>query len=135
MNVDKLIRAYREEKALYERVLNLVSRQEQIMLEQPDPEVLLSIARRIDGLLEQVGEVESRIEGEKALLQNADKPTPQPLVDLLEQVRALIDRIRTRQTRVGRQLIQYVQSRGVQERAAGPMPAARAQAVYGTQGA
>jgi hypothetical protein len=128
---DQLVRAYREEEALYLRALALVERQGQVMAAGADAGQVLELCRDVEAVMAQIAAVEDAIAPAKKEWEKARPDPSGELRRLLLSIERAIERVGEAQERVQRLLLEHVRRR--QEQTAGArasINATRARRLY-----
>jgi len=105
----ELTDAYRREEQLYLRILDLVEQQNRIMEEDPNPSVVLNLCGDVEGLLDQIADIEEAIAPAKKEWEQSKRQPPQGLDVVLGSIQGSIEKIALRQDHVRQGLMQYIQ--------------------------
>ncbi len=106
---EQLIAAYRQEQELYERVLQLVERQDQIMSEEPSPRRVLELCQEVEGLMSRIEAIEHNMGPAKSEWEKTRDDPDGTLDALLAAIEQTIESIGEQQQRVQRRLVAYVE--------------------------
>lgn len=130
---EELVRAYRQEEHVYERIMELVCEQDRIMNADPDTRTVVELCELVQDLMGEIALIESSIEPVKRRWEEQDRRDPERRLDaVLGAVQRSIDRIAVGQQRVQGMLLDH--ARGEQRRtevAQAGISASRAQLLYG----
>ena len=127
----QLIRAYRQEQALYEQVLHLVEEQASILAAGPVPGAVLASCRRVEQLMAQIADIEEAIAATRAKWEETRDDPDGAFNTVLGAIEGMIQRITRAQERVQHGLLEYVRTqRERNESARTALNASRAHKLY-----
>jgi hypothetical protein len=127
----QLTHAYRQQVEQYNRIRELVRRQEQVMDNNPDPGAVLMICRQVEDLMAEIAVIERAIEPAKRLWSEQPLDPGGELDGVLKSIEEMIQEIARTQEQVQQKLLAYVrQEKQRSDAARASMMAGRARALY-----